>query len=768
MALISGSGPSPAHPARDGTLATSGGDARHTFRRSLSRLPAGALRLMAERRGMELEAEAEDAAAMAAELVDQLDDPAAASAIRERLDDDERLAVGLFGLTENPRWPACGLEHALSALGAPAAKVVDGLLDRGLLAVATDVPPTELLTPQRVVASADVDLLIHPALASGSRIRPPTTPALPVCEAVVQIREFDGLEPILRLAALWQRLGAEPARLTQTGALYKRDRERLEEDAVISGPFRDALVDAPDAGGLLMELAKRIGLIRLDQSREILMASSADFWTENDVHLPQMIASAWLGLRSWREWSEPEPIEAARVIGEPIIYLRPALLLWLAGLEPEDWVTLDDLAEHLTSIFPDWDRPSFEVEPAERDSSRRSSKGGAKRERRPSREDQARQALERVLLGGACAMGLVRAADEESTGRGAVQLTALGRYVMRVGPPPGAPPSFEKFLFAQPNLDVIAYRQGLTPPLIGRLSQFAWWTKIDAAIELRLTRESIAGGLEWGMTVARMMEILTHHGQRPPPSAVKDAVERWAKHRERVVFYEAATLIEFDSRRERDRAVEQWTKADVTGEGRPFIPVGERLILVEDARDVPTGRISTTAARDYRLPPERCVAVEPDGVTLILDPTRSDLLIDAELARFADEAPGDAPGRVDPLRPAERRFVVTPASLRRGLELGLTPALLANWFERRAGVEPPPALKLMARPTQPKERPWRASRRLVLDVPSAELLDGVLQHPLTRPWLGDRLGPVSVEVSEENVDQLRAALSELGVAVEIS
>ena len=759
MALISGSGPPPSHPSRDDSLSTTGDDARRAFRSSLSRLPLVALRFMAERRGFE--PEADDGAAMAAELVDQLDDPAAAAKARERLSDDERLAVGLFGLTENPRWPARGLEHALAVLGVPAGEVIDGLVERALVAVAADGPTIVPSVTQDGVAFDPPDLLIHPALASGARIQPPTAPALRVCEAVVRVRESDGLEPILRLAALWQRLGAEPARLTQSGSLYKRDRERLEEDPVISGPFVDALADAGDVGGLLLELAKRIGLIRLDQDRETLMAAPAEFWTENAFHLPQMIASAWLGLRSWREWTEAEPSASDPTLGEPLIYLRPALLLWLAGLAPEDWVTLDDLAAHLTTVYPEWDRLSFLGGP-EGEGSRRS-RGGAKR--RPSREDQAKNILERVLLGDASALGLVRAADETTTGRKAVQLTGLGRYAMRVGPPPTAPPPFEKFLFAQPNLEVIAYRQGLTPSLIGRLSQFAWWTKIDAAIELRLTQESIGGGLEWGMTVDRMLETLTRHSSRPLPSALKDAVERWAKHRERVVFYEAATLIEFDSRRDRDQAAEHWAKA---GEGKPFLPVADRFILVEDARDVPTWRISTTAARDYRLPPERCVAVEPDGVTLVLDPTRSDLLIDAELSRFADEAPAEDPNRADPLRPAERRFVVTPASLRRGLEFGLTPALLADWFARRVGMEPPPAVKLMARPPQPEPRPWKASRRLVLKVPSAELLDGVLQHPLTRPWLGDRLGPVSVEVPEENVEQLREALWELGVEVKVS
>ena len=72
-----------------------------------------------------------------------------------------------------------------------------------------------------------------------------------------------------------------------------------------------------------------------------------------------------------------------------------------------------------------------------------------------------------------------------------------------MGPPPPPRPAFEHFLFVQPNLEMIAYRQGLTPQLVGRLSRFAWWTKIGAALELKLTQESIVFGLEGGQTPGR-------------------------------------------------------------------------------------------------------------------------------------------------------------------------------------------------------------------------------------------------------------------------
>ena len=119
--------------------------------------------------------------------------------------------------------------------------------------------------------------------------------------------------------------------------------------------------------------------------------------------------------------------------------------------------------------------------------------------------------------------------------------------------------------------------------------------------------------------------------------------------------------------------------------------------------------------------------------------------------------------------PARRRFVVTAASLRRGLDRGLTPQDLAEWYARRTGGDVPPAVRLLlaARPRARAVPPLKAARMLVLTLPDAGLLDGLLQHPATRPWLGDRLGPTAVAIPEDRLESLREALKELGIDLEI-
>ncbi len=119
--------------------------------------------------------------------------------------------------------------------------------------------------------------------------------------AVVQVREPDGLEAILRLGALWQRIGAEPLRQTQQGTLYKRDRDRVAEDPVLAAPVADALTRLPELSSFWLALAQQIGLIAPDPAGERLLAAEPEFWNDNAVHLPYMIATAWLSARSWAE-----------------------------------------------------------------------------------------------------------------------------------------------------------------------------------------------------------------------------------------------------------------------------------------------------------------------------------------------------------------------------------------------------------------------------------------------------------------------------------
>jgi hypothetical protein len=221
-----------------------------------------------------------------------------------------------------------------------------------------------------------------------------------------------------------------------------------------------------------------------------------------------------------------------------------------------------------------------------------------------------------------------------------------------------------------------------------------------------------------------------------------------------VTYHASATLIEFASSESLEQALETWPES----EHSPPQRVAERLLLAQDDSAIPFHRFRLAGSRDYRRPAEPCVEIDRDGVTLSLDLGRSDLFIDAELARFADEA------RVSQSPDATRRkFVVSPASLIRGLGDGVNAAALSRWFADRAGLEVPPAIRLLLHASQDPQPPLRLDRPVVLTTPTDDLLDGLLQHPSTRSLLGERLGPAAVLVPEESREQLRIALSALGL-----
>jgi hypothetical protein len=58
-------------------------------------------------------------------------------------------------------------------------------------------------------------------------------------------------------------------------------------------------------------------------------------------------------------------------------------------------------------------------------------------------------------------------------------------------------------------------------------------------------------------------------------------------------------------------------------------------------------------------------------------------------------------------------------------------------------------------------------RIVVLNLPSSELLDGMVQHPATSPLLGERLGPTAVTVADDQLGPLRKALKGLGIDLAI-
>ena len=94
------------------------------------------------------------------------------------------------------------------------------------------------------------------------------------------------------------------------------------------------------------------------------------------------------------------------------------------------------------------------------------------------------------LLGLAYQLRLVQATKRES-GDWLVRLSPLGRWLLGLGELPPRSGLYPQTLLTQPNLEIVAYRQGLNPGLIVRLSRFAAWKSLGAACTLQLQPETV-------------------------------------------------------------------------------------------------------------------------------------------------------------------------------------------------------------------------------------------------------------------------------------
>ena len=295
-------------------------------------------------------------------------------------------------------------------------------------------------------------------------------------------------------------------------------------------------------------------------------------------------------------------------------------------------------------------------------------------------------------------------------------------------------PVFPQTLLVQPNAEILAYRQGLTPHLIATLSRFAQWKGLGPACTLELTAEQTYQGLESGLTLPMMLQALARHSSRLVPPAVADLLQRWSSKRERITVFASAVLVEFATAAELETAMAR---------GIVAVRLTDRIGMTAEGTEPGLTQLRLIANRDYEAKPQRCVTVGDDGVTLTIDAAAADLLLDAEIGRFAEPMSGEPT--------AARRFRLTAEQLRRAADT-LSLADIDGWFGDRTGQPLSPAGRLLL--IGPQSPPPVAARLLVVRFSTPELADGAMQWPETRGLIAERLGPTAIAVAEENLEAL--------------
>lgn len=564
-------------------------------------------------------------------------------------------------------------------------------------------------------------LFVHPAV--GERVRQRSLP-LPQLAGQAQQQlpgrfQTDGWDWPLRLAALWQRVRQLPVRLTHDGQLYKKDKQRLQTEPLFHQGWQTGYVPT-DAVTLSVGVATASGL--LQKHHDLLRAAAFPaVWYQALAVLLAELLPQFLSVAHW----DPLRGQQTETSNDTVATSTAGwLILWLlAAADPQVWIEPADLAAWLWSHHPYWAGTLSDAE---------ASTGGV-------------DWVNRWLLTVAVPLQVVE------TWEGGVRLTPLGRwYCDGTGDPPAtAPLEPSPTLLMQPNAQIVAYRQGLTPALVAELSQWAQWQSIGPACVLQLQEDYWHQALEMGWTLPQLTQWLQRHTGRPVPHTVIDLLERWGDRRERFTVFPSAVVVEFANAEDLEWALAQ---------GWIHWRIGERFGLTADGAEPDLRHFRLLANRNYQEPPQPCLRVLEDGLTVEVDPIAADLFIDWELSRLAEPLE-------EPTPTGTRRYRIDLERLRRAVDT-LTLDALESWWLSRSGAPMPPLVRFLALGPQ-----WPAPRVqtvLVLRLPNPEAAEALLQWPKTRPLVVERLGPTALVISAEHLPLMRQILAQWGIPLLLS
>ncbi len=353
-----------------------------------------------------------------------------------------------------------------------------------------------------------------------------------------------------------------------------------------------------------------------------------------------------------------------------------------------------------------------------------------------------------VVLGPLFWMGLadkgwVTAAGAEAPPE-AFRLTALGRWVLGLGPRPEIPAEGGRVI-VQPNLHIVALDPVNDGTLVA-LDRFAERLTAERAVEYQLTRASVYAAQQGGWNVPRIKAFLTETAAAELPANVARTLDEWQTQHERIRLYPSVALVHGPA--------EVLTTLTADGARR----AAPEVLLLSGAPAVP-GLVAALRARDIlplvstqaTVPPGSVQADETGGLRLMV--ARPSLYLHGHLAAFAD------PRDVD-------RYQITADTVSRAMRAGVAaPEILA----RLAAVHRGPVPEALARRIRAWARHFGAAglaSRVLLQVRDAATLAELRADPELAPLLHD-FAPAPekalASVRPEEVEKLRQLLAERGV-----
>ncbi len=298
----------------------------------------------------------------------------------------------------------------------------------------------------------------------------------------------------------------------------------------------------------------------------------------------------------------------------------------------------------------------------------------------------------------------------------------------------------------QPNYDIIAYLDAVTPAQLAFLEIHAERRQAEAhTAHFQLTRDSVYRGLQQGTGVEELLETLRTGARMALPQNVEREIRDWAGQREQITITRKARLIAFPTPEQRTLALESGLKGKLLGDR--YVRVAAEAQIKAALKQV--YGLQTLPTIDYAQAPEKCLQAGEDGTVKLVRDT-GDLLVRGQLARCAE--PVDA-----------THWRITPASLARVRQAGVTAKTLLTFLQERVQSTLPPILEVIVGNALGTRDVVEADTAFVLRVTNKKLHTAITTNAKLKPLLLDVPGPDTIIVSLARLDEFKAQLDWLGI-----
>jgi hypothetical protein len=337
----------------------------------------------------------------------------------------------------------------------------------------------------------------------------------------------------------------------------------------------------------------------------------------------------------------------------------------------------------------------------------------------------------------------------ESEPATAFRLTALGLWLLKLGPPPEIPSEGGRVI-VQPNLHIIALDPIQEATLV-ILDCFAERLSAERAVEYRLTRASVYAGQQADWDVKRIKEFLQQHTGAELPANVARTLDEWQTQHERIVIRPHVPLAHGSPKvlnvLENDRRTAQHLTSR---------PLPEVALL-----KTPQSMSKTVELlRSQEILPliTRRETVQPNSVTVTAQgemhftvPTPS-LYLHGHLAAFAD--------------PLGKGYRITPTSVARAARAGIAaPQIIERLQIVHSGALPEELMRRI--------RAWAKhfgdaalEEITLMQVRDEQVLEELFSDPDVGPLLqrfNPRQSKALARVRTADLEKLRTLLSERGI-----